>query len=210
MEAGIVDPGTPADVDITREARRPVDDSTLGIPVAPRPARGTPRHRLVAIGDSLTQGFKNFAIRDTRLSYPAMIARELGWERDFRVPLYDGPGGLPLDLEWLLRALESEFGAELERGEAVNTVLAARRLLEAHEDFWERGPAARPARGPEINHNLAIFGWDCATRFPATPTTAATSLSMRARNRGRRRRKTAPRSPPCAFSTARATPAAGR
>jgi len=160
MEAGMVDPGTPADVDVTREARRPVDDSTLAIPVVARPASGTPRHRLVAIGDSLTQGFKNFAIRDARLSYPALIARELGWEREFRVPLYDAPGGLPLDLEWLLRELEGEFGSELERGEAVDTVLAARRLLEAHEDFWERGPAARPARGPELNHNLAIFGWD--------------------------------------------------
>jgi len=156
----MVDPQTPADVEITTEARRPVDDSTLGIPVVLPSAKGSPRHRLVALGDSLTHGFKNFAVRDTRLSYPAMIARELGWEREFRVPLYDGPGGLPLDLEWLLRELESEFGAELEKGEAVNTVLAARRLLEVHEDFWERGPAARPARGTEINHNLAIFGWD--------------------------------------------------
>lgn len=160
MEAGVVEPGTPPDVQVTREARRPVDDSTLAIAVSPRPAKGTPRHRLVAVGDSLTHGFKNFAVRDTRLSYPAMIARELGWEREFRVPFYDGPSGLPLDLEWLLRELESEFGSNLEGGEAVSTVLAARRLIEAHEDFWERGSAARLPRATEINHNLAISGWD--------------------------------------------------
>jgi hypothetical protein len=42
-----------------------------------------------------------------------MIARELGWEREFRIPLYDSDGGLPLDLEWLLRGLESQVGEQL-------------------------------------------------------------------------------------------------
>ena len=152
--------GIPADVNVTSASRRPVEDSTLGIPVVLAPAPGRPRNRLVSLGDSLTHGFKNFAIRDTHLSYPAMIARELGWQREFRFPLYDGPGGLPLDLEWLLRELEGQFGAELEIGESVRTIGAARRLLEAHEDFWERGPGARIVRQPEINHNLAITGWD--------------------------------------------------
>ncbi|MGH2840903.1 MAG: hypothetical protein ACRDKY_08780 [Solirubrobacteraceae bacterium] len=160
MEGGVTDPGTPADVDITREARQPVDDSTLGISVAPRATAGSPRHRLVAIGDSLTHGFKNLAVHDTRLSYPAMIARELGWEREFRFPRYDSPGGLPLDLEWLLRELEPSIGPDLSIGDAGPVVLAVRRLLEAHEDFWERGPGSRVVRQPQINHNLAIFGWD--------------------------------------------------
>jgi len=150
----------PAEVIITSEPRRPVEDSTLGIAVQPRPARGNPRHRLVSLGDSLTHGFKNFAIRDTHLSYPAMIARELGCEREFRVPLYDSAGGLPLDVEWLLRELERYFGATLEAGETVQTVATARRLLEAHEDFWERGAGSRTIREPEINHNLAVTGWD--------------------------------------------------
>jgi len=158
MEGGAA--GVPPDVEVTREARRPVDDSTLGVAVAPRPSAGKPRHRLVAIGDSLTHGFKNLAVRDTRLSYPAMIARELGWEREFRCPRYDSPGGLPLDLEWLLRSLEPEIGADLSIGDAAPVVLAVRRLLEAHEDFWERGAGSRVVRDPEINHNLAIYGWD--------------------------------------------------
>jgi len=159
MEGGRIQP-TPADVQITSQPRRPIEDSRLGIALAPRPVRGVPRHRLVSLGDSLTHGFKNFAIRDTRLSYPAMIAHELGWEREFRYPLYDSQGGLPLDIEWLLRELESYFGESLQAGETVSTVAAARRLLETHEDFWERGPGARPIRQPDINHNLAITGWD--------------------------------------------------
>jgi len=161
MEAGLREPGTPDDVVVTSEARRPVDDSTLGIPVQLKPAVGNPRNRLVSLGDSLTHGFKNFAVRESRLSYPAMIARELGWEREFRIPLYDSPGGLPLDLEWLLRELEGEFGERLGGiGEAVATFNAARRLLETHEDFWERGTGSRYMRQPNINHNLAIYGWD--------------------------------------------------
>lgn len=159
MQGAATEP-VPADVEITGEARRPVTDSTLGVAVAGPAPQGRPRHRLVALGDSLTHGFKNFAIRDTRLSYPAMIARELGWEREFRHPLYDSEGGLPLDLEWLLRELEGRFGAELEVGETVRTVAAARRLLEAHEDFWERGAGSRVVRQTAINHNLAITGWD--------------------------------------------------
>ncbi|MDQ3675369.1 MAG: hypothetical protein M3401_00985 [Actinomycetota bacterium] len=160
MEGGPTDPGLPPDVEITNEARRPVDDSTLGVAVQPRATAGKPRHRLVAIGDSLTHGFKNLAVHDTRLSYPAMIARELGWEKDFRFPRYDSPGGLPLDLEWLLRELEPQVGAELELGDAAPAILAVRRLLEEQEDFWERGAGSRIVRDAEINHNLAIYGWD--------------------------------------------------
>jgi hypothetical protein len=158
VEGGLTQ--TPADVVVTNEARRPVEDSTLGIDVQQASSGGRPRHRLVAIGDSLTHGFKNLAVHDTRLSYPAMIARELGWEKEFRFPRYDSPGGLPLDLEWLLRELDPQLGSELELGDAVPAILAVRRLLEAQEDFWERGAGSRIVREPEINHNLAIYGWD--------------------------------------------------
>ncbi|MFH7026708.1 MAG: hypothetical protein ACHBN1_15170 [Heteroscytonema crispum UTEX LB 1556] len=51
---------------------------------------GIPRHRLVTIGDSVTQGFQSGAIFKTEQSYPAIIAVELGW-REFRFPIYDRP-----------------------------------------------------------------------------------------------------------------------
>jgi hypothetical protein len=152
-------PGTPDDVVITREPPEPVTDTTLGIPVTVR-GEGTPRHRLVTIGDSLTQGFQSLAVGDTSLSYPAMIAWELGIQRDFRFPTYEGFGGIPLNLEWLLRGLEAETGPTLQFWETVRVFLAARRLLERHEDFWERGAGSRVPRVPWIYDNLAVYGWD--------------------------------------------------
>ncbi len=89
---------------IEHQARAPVDDPTLGIEV-PRKGEGRPKHRLVTIGDSLTHGFQSLAIYNTDISYPALIAYELGCFGQFRRPHYWGYGGLPLNLEFLVRDL---------------------------------------------------------------------------------------------------------
>ncbi len=104
------DPNAPPDLVISHEAPPPIDDPLLGIAVQ---APDFPvRHRLVTIGDSLTHGFRSLAVSDTENSYPAVLARALGLKGDaFRHPAYDGPcGGLPLDLEWLIRELQDDFG----------------------------------------------------------------------------------------------------
>ena len=46
--------------------------------------------KLVAIGDSLTQGVQSGAIFETELSYPALIAEAMGLDVpiDFRVPTF--------------------------------------------------------------------------------------------------------------------------
>jgi len=68
----------PEAVEITRTPRAPELRSDVGVDVDVN-RRGRPRHRLVAIGDSLTHGFRSGATFNTDLSYPALIARELGW-----------------------------------------------------------------------------------------------------------------------------------
>ena len=103
------DPKTPDDVEVRLQPPPPYDDPTLGIDV-PRPEGGEPVHRLVTIGDSLTHGFQSGAIHNTRLSWPAIVAWELGWSQRFRVPTYDGYGGLPFNLEYAIRDLEHHFG----------------------------------------------------------------------------------------------------
>src|SRR5947208_14195817 len=96
------DPQTPDEVVIQLEARKPETDPRLGValPLTDQQAR----HRLVVLGDSLGHGFQSLAIFNTDLSYPAIIARELGWYDSFRHPEYRAFGGLPLNLEYLVRA----------------------------------------------------------------------------------------------------------
>lgn len=150
----------PPDVIIRTESRCPELDSTLGVAVT-LDRTGTPRHRLVTIGDSLTQGFQSGAIFNTSLSYPALIAHELSWT-DFRYPTYGGPGeGLPVNLEYLIRELEQRFGETLDWWEFAPGLVRVRELLDKIEDYWERqeGATLPDAKTPR-NHNLAVYGWD--------------------------------------------------
>ncbi|MFG3254677.1 hypothetical protein [Streptomyces sp. NPDC048172] len=139
--------------------RAPYTDPTLGVPVTTS-WRGAPRHRLVAVGDSLTEGFQSCAVFHTDLSYPAVIAHELGWAESFRFPRYDGFGGLPLNLELLLRDLEERYGKKVDWWETAPALFRARRFMDRVEDYWERGPGTAVSGTTAIHHNLAVFGWD--------------------------------------------------
>ncbi len=152
----------PAELEIHTEPRPPERDPTLGIPVTVDRA-GTPTHRLVTIGDSITQGFMSLAVFRTDLSWPAIVARELGAEATFSYPVYedpDGPGGLPLDLERLARAIQTWAGPTLNWGDLPRTLARLRSYMDGIEDHWERDWEDRlPPPGPPF-HNLAVYGWD--------------------------------------------------
>jgi len=120
----------------------------------------TPRHRVVSIGDSLTHGFQSGAIYNTDISYPAIIAYEMGWYDNFRHPSYFGQGGLPLNLEFLIRELEQEFGEKLDWWELPLALFKVRQFMARVEDWWERGLGTDVANLEGINHNLAVYGWD--------------------------------------------------
>lgn len=141
--------------------RTPEQDPKLGIEFAPPwPPESRPRHRLVTIGDSLTHGFQSGAIFNTDLSYPAIIAHELGWADRFRYPRYDGFGGLPFNIEMFLRDLEARYGRDVNWWEAVPALVHARRCMDKAEDYWERGPGSVLPTTAGVNHNLGVFGWD--------------------------------------------------
>ncbi len=160
ITSDMLDPKTPDDVIIQSEARKPVTDPTLGIPVKVN-RQGTPRHRLVTIGDSLTQGFQSGAIFNTKLSYPMLIAREMGWDKSMRYPTYGGPGdGVPLNLERLARQLEQQYGNKVDWWDFAPGLLFIRNYLDEVEDYWERGEGSQLPNQREINHNLAVYGWD--------------------------------------------------
>ena len=170
---------TPDEVQIRTSPREPVTDPTLGIQVPPS-AQRTAKHRLVTIGDSLTHGFMSAAVHRTDLSWPAIVAYELGLSADeFRFPTYEwpsGPGGLPLDLERLARAFEKRFGDRLDFWEIVSAGLWLRNYMDAVEDYWERGPgSATPPSGTPF-HNMAVYGWDVLDPQLLTATIVANRL----------------------------------
>ncbi len=116
--------------------------------------------RLVAIGDSLTQGFQSAAITHTDLSFPALVAERMGIPRsDFRVPNFMGAGGLPCNLEWLARELQLTYGANLHGFEWLGATLHIAELIERIDGYWERGPGAEPV-GDILFHNLAVWGFE--------------------------------------------------
>jgi hypothetical protein len=155
----LVDADTPDDVIVTTQPRRPVPiaDADLKITVPPKPKSGKPRHRLVTIGDSLTHGFHNFAVCNTDLSYPAQIAYELGSYDSFHRPRYDDVyGGLPLNLEYLARRLDTNNESELAGTPAI---LRGYHFIHEVANLWERASYNAPQH-QWIVHNLAVFGWN--------------------------------------------------
>src|SRR5215469_4893101 len=99
-------PGTPDDVEIRGSAPMPViagrADLDLSLPTGSPVRGGDCQHRLVTIGDSITQGFKSLAISETRLSWPMTVAYELGLlaayepgqivdNPEFTFPTFPGP-----------------------------------------------------------------------------------------------------------------------
>ena len=125
--------------------------------------------KLVAIGDSLTQGFQSLAIAHTDLSPPAMIADQMGLSAEsFRLPDFSGSGGLPLNLEWLARKLEAKLGADIRLFEWVTAFFEIRELLDDVEEYWEKGRGSRPS-GDVLFHNLAVWGFEVADAYQITP-----------------------------------------
>src|SRR5918995_3793414 len=159
LPESMLDPKTPEEVEVRDSPRRPVEDPTLGIEVD-REAEGRPRNRLVTIGDSLTHGFQSGAIYNTDISWPAIVARELGWQRSFRYPNYFGFGGLPLNVEFLIRGLEERLGDTTSWWESPLALFRARQFMDDVEDYWERGAGSTVPRIKGINHNLAVYGWN--------------------------------------------------
>lgn len=164
----------PDDVEIQHAARAPQQDPTLGIDVAAS-RDGRPPHRFVAVGDSLTHGFQSGAVHRTELSSAAIVAHELGWA-GLRRPSYPGVGGLPLNLELLLRELAQRFGERLDWWELPMALFAAREFMDRVEDYWERGAGAAAPALREIKHVLAVYGWDLRDALERTAAQALAEI----------------------------------
>jgi hypothetical protein len=180
-----LDANSPPDVIVTDVAPARITDPTLGIPLGtPRnapPVPEDPAHSLVTIGDSLTHGVSSGAVFHTSLSWPAQVARALGID-DFTVPHYGGPlDGLPLNIEALLRQAQQAFGDDISLIEKLRAPFVLHGIVDANEDYWERGPGSAPPDTDVRYHNLGIYGWDVrdALSFTAARASAAVATTQR-------------------------------
>ena len=172
-------------------ANRPVhaEHRVVSNSTAPNPSRlvawvstvsvsddGRPKNRLVTIGDSLTHGFMSAAIFRTDLSWPAIVAYELGlvWRPGrggtgdrVQVPLpglraSDGPGRSAVRS----RAGGSAFAASGSAPSSTGTSACRRRVdaeyMDEVEDYWERGDGQSPATSPRITTWRSTAGM-CST-----------------------------------------------
>lgn len=126
--------------------------------------------RLVAIGDSLTQGVQSGAIYKTESSFPALIAEAMGLRvpRDFRVPGFPW-SGLPLNIEALLRSMRRKLGSSINPLEWIfelPSLIAD--FIDDVEDLYERGAGSRPAAYGGIYHNLAVAGFQVYHSYTVT------------------------------------------
>ena len=142
------------------------------------------KHRLVVLGDSLTEGFQSFAVYNTDLSYPALIAKRLGVFDSFRYPHYkpegdpyrqtqNGGWGPALNLEFLARRLqEADCNRTPAAIDLIEDAAAALEQIESIRAYWD-GPDRVNELDKEggIMHNLAVAGYDVRDLFTRTAET---------------------------------------
>ena len=116
--------------------------------------------KLVAIGDSLTQGVQSGAIFQPELSYPALIAEVMGLRvgYNFCVPRFRGDG-LPLNIECLLTFIDQTVSLDSENPRWGTLFGSIRKYLDQVEDYYERGPGTKLPRYGGVYHNLAVSGF---------------------------------------------------
>lgn len=125
--------------------------------------------KLFTIGDSVSQGFvSGFAAR-TDLSYPTLIARAMGLGNEYKYPVW-GAGGLPVNMERILRSLAEEYGSNVNPVEWLAALRTINEVMDDSEDYYEYGAGSEPyGGGIEFFHNVAFQGADVADAWLVTP-----------------------------------------
>jgi len=116
------------------------------------------KHRLVAIGDSMAQGFKNGGIYRTDLSFPAIIARSLGNHTSFESPLFTAQTGIPINIEMLVRGMGDEFGEEITWNEYLKAAAHLYKTLRRIKEYWEGNKKSLAVERNLPYHNQGVWG----------------------------------------------------
>ncbi len=118
-----------------------------------------PKHKLVVLGDSVSQGFQNGGIYRTDLNFPNFLRQCWEPEPDFEQPLFTAQAGIPLNLEVLARGLSDEFGNSIEWDEYLPAISHLYSTLRRVKRYWE-GKIKPLKQEREIPyHNQSVWGF---------------------------------------------------
>lgn len=119
----------------------------------------SPKHKLVVLGDSISQGFQNGGIYRTDLNFPNFLRNCWEPEPDFDQPLFTAQAGIPLNLEVLARGMSDEFGNSIEWNEYLPAISHLYSTLKRVKRYWEGKikPLHRQQATPY--HNQSVWGF---------------------------------------------------
>ena len=141
--------------------------------------------KLVAIGDSITQGVMSAAISETKLSYPALIAGAMGlnvWEpgdegdpenpNSFRVPHFPGTG-FPLNIEEALRAIGTDSDAPMDVTRLMRRIVSILTFINETRDSYSFDEVSYDG----VYHNLAVLSFQVFHSFTVNATRCDEQIS---------------------------------
>lgn len=110
------------------------------------------------MGDSLSQGFKNGCIHRTDLSFPAILARSLG-KVPFEQPSFSAQGGIPINLEVLIRSLSEKYGDDITIRNSFGAATDVFKTLKRVKAYWEGRTRSLKTEQHTPYHNQSIWGF---------------------------------------------------
>lgn len=121
--------------------------------------KSSSEHKLVVLGDSISQGFQNGGIYRTDLNFPDFLRN--CWEPapDFDQPLFTAQAGLPLNLEVLARGLSDEFGDSIEWNEYLPAISHLYTTLRRVKKYWEGNTKSLRHQRNMPYHNQSVWGF---------------------------------------------------
>lgn len=117
------------------------------------------KHKLVAMGDSMAQGFKNGGIYRTDLSFPAILARSLDPSTEFDLPSFSAQAGIPINIEVLIRGLAEKYEDGFTLGNSIGAGSEIYRTLRRIKSYWEGHLKSLKVEQDTPYHNQAIWGF---------------------------------------------------
>ena len=122
-------------------------------------SKSTSKHKLVVLGDSVSQGFQNGGVYRSDLNFPSFLAQCFEPEPQFDQPLFTAQGGIPLNLEVLVRGLSEEYGNTLQWNEYLPAMRHLYSTLKRVKKYWEGGLKSLEANQPTPYHNQSVWGF---------------------------------------------------